>query len=72
MPQSSYRIRDESLSGDAFLVVRGGLLEITTLRADAEAARRRFGTDDLGLVHLRMISGSIARNAHLLATSRPA
>jgi hypothetical protein len=42
MAQSAYRIRDESLPGYTFLVVRGGLLEITTLRADAEAARRRF------------------------------
>lgn len=43
MAQRAYRIREESLPDDVHIVVRGGLLEIASLRADAEAARRRFG-----------------------------
>ena len=49
MAQLVYRIRDESLPGDSFLVVRGGLLEITILRADAEAARRRFSIEGVSV-----------------------
>jgi hypothetical protein len=65
MPQSSYRIRDEFLPGDAFLVVRGGLLEITALRADAEAARRRFGTGGVSV-----FGAADATDVEVLARSR--
>ena len=41
-------------------------------RGSAVAVAQVVDRDDLGLVHLRMISGSIARNAHFLARSRPA
>lgn len=40
---TGFRVRREALPDDALVVVRGGLLEITTLRADAEAAKERFG-----------------------------
>ena len=40
---TGFRVRRETLADDALVVVRGGLLEVTTLRSDAEAARERFG-----------------------------
>ncbi len=43
MPAFGYRIRREALPDDALVVVRGGLLEIGTLRTDAVAAHERFG-----------------------------
>ena len=41
-------------------------------RGNAIAVAPVVDRDDSGLVHLRMISGSIGRNAHLLARSLPA
>jgi len=38
-----YRVRKESLPDDALIVLRGGLLEFNSLRADADAAATRFG-----------------------------
>ena len=43
MAAHRFRLRLEELADDALLVVRGGLLEATTLRADAVAAQVRFG-----------------------------
>ena len=40
---SPYRIRTEPLADDALIVVRGGDLDIATIRADAVAAKARFG-----------------------------
>src|SRR5437588_8834489 len=65
MAQSVYRTRDESLPGDSFLVVRGGLLEITILRADAEAARRRFSIEGVSV-----FGAGDATDVEVLARSR--
>jgi len=65
MAQSVYRIRDESLPVDLFLVVRGGLLEITILRADAEAARRRFSIGGVSV-----FGAGDATDVEVLARSR--
>lgn len=48
-----------------FLVVRGGLLEITTLRADAEADRRRFGIGGVSV-----FGAADATDVEVLARSR--
>lgn len=43
MPPHRFRVRLEALPDDSLLVVRGGLLDPTSLRADAQAAMLRFG-----------------------------
>ncbi len=40
---SPYRVRVEQLADNALIVVRGGDLDATTIRADAVAAHARFG-----------------------------
>ena len=43
MPEPSYRVRRERPPDDTLIVIHGGLLDLVTLRSDAEAAKRRFG-----------------------------
>ena len=40
---SPLRVRGEELADDSLVVIRGGLLEAESLRADAEETFRRFG-----------------------------
>jgi hypothetical protein len=40
---SGFRVRPEQLADDTLIVVRGGLLDIDTLRVDADRAFMRFG-----------------------------
>lgn len=49
MSDHSYRVRAEQLADDALLVVRGGLLEFASLRADALAAAARFGAPGISV-----------------------
>ena len=49
MPDHTYRIRNEPLGDDTLVVVRGGLLEATTIRTDALAAAERFGVPGISV-----------------------